>query len=486
MHFFSRLLALSPSPAAARPSSRVPRHVSMTSRVVTFFAAVLLVLICVEGASLPGSLYRTDNCTHDQALPLSKAVEDLLRPPSAVARWNASLYRPQKIASAWVSQFSHITNDQVRALLDPLHRFQECILAQIINGTLWFWGPLASLYDLNKRGFLPQRRYYALLEIHEIVALLPDMEMTLCTGDGPPQDAASARNASFTSVAFYPNCPFPDFRVPCADGSMCAFIHGCIPFSGLDSAVPPHHWNATTEKLISTAQQSHALWSMKNSQAVFRGDERGCDVLVGEDGTIGAATTGQFSEFCGRHLLHVLARECRPELFNVSIFCHERIDLLEQDLTFKYIVYASGNSQWAGRLKLLLFTGSATVKQLVTYGETFVLGLEPWVHYIPVDHRYHNLAEVVRWATENDEAVFRIVQNANTFAHAALRADGMRALTLSLFKQYARKLAYVPTVPEAGAVRFSEYVRGTMFMQGEILGSGVELSSHEGRNSISC
>ena len=83
---------------------------------------------------------------------------------------------------------------------------------------------------------------------------------------------------------------------------------------------------------------------------------------------------------------------------------------------YKYVANTHGNgNEWSNRFRSLLATGALVFKQESTLYEFWEAGLQPWVHYVPVNANMSDLPEKLRWAVENDERAQTIAQNGQSF-----------------------------------------------------------------------
>ena len=77
-----------------------------------------------------------------------------------------------------------------------------------------------------------------------------------------------------------------------------------------------------------------------------------------------------------------------PDLIDAA---HDYVPLLQQE-EYRYQIIAEGHCKLSDRLRLALFMGPLLLMQEGSCREfTAVLGLEPWVHYIPIDHAFKML-----------------------------------------------------------------------------------------------
>ena len=74
--------------------------------------------------------------------------------------------------------------------------------------------------------------------------------------------------------------------------------------------------------------------------------------------------------------------------------------------------------------------------------EWYSLDLKPWVHYIPVDHLFNSIPEVVAWAATHDEMVQQISANADAYAKTILKPASFRLHLDTLLLEYAKLIKF--------------------------------------------
>ena len=85
-----------------------------------------------------------------------------------------------------------------------------------------------------------------------------------------------------------------------------------------------------------------------------------------------------------------------------SVWCRLHRKFLS--LQYKYQINIDGTVA-AYRLPYLLMGDAAVIKQESEYYEHFYHQLEPYKHYIPMQHDLSDIVELVQWAIDNDETV---------------------------------------------------------------------------------
>lgn len=97
--------------------------------------------------------------------------------------------------------------------------------------------------------------------------------------------------------------------------------------------------------------------------------------------------------------------ELGPKVPHMSFF-----DFFE----FKYQLNIDGTVS-AYRLPYLLGGNSLVFKQESSFYEHFYRDLIPFVHFVPIKHDLSDLIEKIKWARQNDDLAFKIMQNARDF-----------------------------------------------------------------------
>ena len=85
-----------------------------------------------------------------------------------------------------------------------------------------------------------------------------------------------------------------------------------------------------------------------------------------------------------------------------TVWCRLHCKFLS--LQYKYQINIDGTVA-AYRLPYLLMGDAAVIKQESEYYEHFYHQLEPYKHYIPMQHDLSDIVELVQWAIDNDETV---------------------------------------------------------------------------------
>lgn len=208
-------------------------------------------------------------------------------------------------------------------------------------------------------------------------------------------------------------------------------------------------------------------WEKKKSVAVFRGGSRTCYPEDGDEAAISSSAVKYLLDqkmlSCGRDALKFAAKHCAAHLLDVEIDANNMP--LEEQERFKYIVYAEGHGGWANRLKTILGMQSAVIMQVNNGNyEWYSQDLQPWVHYIPVDHLFISLPAVIEWANRNDHLVKAISMNADRYFDRYLSASAMTLRLGMLLKDFASLFHYkIERLPESTSYKDFLNFRNTIY-----------------------
>lgn len=109
---------------------------------------------------------------------------------------------------------------------------------------------------------------------------------------------------------------------------------------------------------------------------------------------------------------------------------------IPEHMRHKYQILVDGNSCAYSRAYWELFSNSVIMKQQSSHIQWYYKALKPNVHYIPVASDFHDLIQVINWARANDEVVFKISQNAQSFANDNLTREDIFHYMYLAFKAY--------------------------------------------------
>eukprot|EP00039_Didymoeca_costata_P020553 m.341648 g.341648 ORF g.341648 m.341648 type:complete len:504 (+) comp20294_c0_seq1:118-1629(+) len=289
--------------------------------------------------------------------------------------------------------------------------------------------PIAG-YDPTKVSFMNPRRKHSIEAIRNATLAnlkagikMPDFELVACHGDGylPTDDTVSF------GLAWG------------GEGT------GTLPMSEQEWNWPGHAaWHADLLKTLKN-REGHP-WASRKEQVIFRGGirDRACFPIKEKGGDESGVENAEYAgESCGRERLLQTSR-CFPYILDAMPTDDKKnyMSMAEQE-NYKYVIYVEGNYGWANRLKTLLAMENVIIMQESKGGkEWYALDLIPWVHYIPVDHLFNNLPEVIAWAITNDEKVHKISQNADNYAKSILSMPAFAQHLETLVAEYAKLIRF--------------------------------------------
>eukprot|EP00966_Prymnesium_polylepis_P054208 1253244-Prymnesium_polylepis.1 len=129
------------------------------------------------------------------------------------------------------------------------------------------------------------------------------------------------------------------------------------------------------------------------------------------------------------------------------------LPLEEQARRFRFVVHAEGHGGWADRLKHLLVSGSAVIKQDAGVQEWFEPSLVPGVHYLAATSDLSNLSAVVESARRSGDGARAVALRAAEWAERVLAPSMIVEYAVALFQGYAHLMRYPPD-RDARGVRY--------------------------------
>ena len=73
-----------------------------------------------------------------------------------------------------------------------------------------------------------------------------------------------------------------------------------------------------------------------------------------------------------------------------------------EQLEYKYFINVDGDTAAWHRLSWQMLSGSVPLKVDSTKVEWFYNGMQPWVHYVPINKDYSDLLANIQWLKDND------------------------------------------------------------------------------------
>ncbi len=108
----------------------------------------------------------------------------------------------------------------------------------------------------------------------------------------------------------------------------------------------------------------------------------------------------------------------------------------EEHLRYKYLITLDGNTCTYPGLAWRLLSNSCVIKTMTNQIQWYYAGLEPWVHFIPVDKDLSNLLPNLQWAYEHDEEASQMAVRASEYARDNLSQEGIYLYLCHLLKEY--------------------------------------------------
>lgn len=121
-----------------------------------------------------------------------------------------------------------------------------------------------------------------------------------------------------------------------------------------------------------------------------------------------------------------------PQYFSESL-------KITEHLKYKYQILADGNSCAYARAYWQLFSNSVIFKHNSPNVQWYYRALKPFVHYIPVESNFNDLATKIQWAIDHDDQAEKIARSARTFALKNLQKSDIYLYLYRLLCAYAEK-----------------------------------------------
>ena len=355
----------------------------------------------------------TDNSTFSENNNIT--LENLLKLPKDVPEWIPPGDLNQKfleLAHDILRPFPNITLDMLDELQqDPTSDCQEPFRFKIDKRKIWVTA-LPNQIDQSKRSFSHLRKLHPLKNLQKIVNELQEttyMEGIICMGDSAPM------GPGFSLV----------WNIDWEPGQSSG-----IPTPLMEFGSPYDTWDIKLNETFHYREKYE--WSTRKEMAVFRGGGRTCYPEQGDE----LAKTVNYSVPCGRWGLKNIADKCGGA--NVEVDA-DYIPLADQE-QFKMIINAEGHFGWANRLGMLLAMENVVLRQFnAPFEEWYYAYLEPWVHYVPVDHLFNFLPSIVQWCVKNDHLLRKISKNADSYVKTFLPVKHQMQMFQVLVEEYAKR-----------------------------------------------
>jgi hypothetical protein len=165
----------------------------------------------------------------------------------------------------------------------------------------------------------------------------------------------------------------------------------------------------------------------KYNKAIFRGSPTGCGYTTETNMRLKIATIKSPDLDAGivsSNTNTINSKSIRFDpiyglgMLNTNIKPTNFVSMSEQS-NYKYIVYIDGNVH-AYRLLTNLIFGSVILRVLSPYTSWVDTILQPFKHYIPINHDLSNLLDIIQWCKSNDQQCKKIAHQGYTIAKQIL------------------------------------------------------------------
>jgi len=120
-------------------------------------------------------------------------------------------------------------------------------------------------------------------------------------------------------------------------------------------------------------------------------------------------------------------------------------------LVFKYLIDIDGNSCCYSRTYWILLSNSLMLKQVTDNRQWFYNGIQPYVHYVPIQENLSDLFEKIEWCKSNDLLARKIAENGTEFALKHLQYENNLHFLKELLKAYAAHMEFSPIIEKDDA-----------------------------------
>lgn len=189
-----------------------------------------------------------------------------------------------------------------------------------------------------------------------------------------------------------------------------------------DLILMPDWMNIKNTDLISRIKKANILypWQNKKSMLFWRG--------------------GSISSTGFREKLVALSKK-HPGLIDAKVVDKQAVKFVapEEHLAYKYLISVDGvRCTWV-RLVWHLQSNSLVFKHQSNQVQWFYKGIQPYVHYVPVEDE-NALLERISWAEKNPDKVKNIVEEGSRFVEENLALEDMYHYFAVLIQEYNRLL----------------------------------------------
>ena len=341
----------------------------------------------------------------------------------------------EEATAAW-RQWGYDEGAVEEAASDP-----DCLILQVLSGEVWVSNKTLKHWDagLEERPWREQRRLAFLALVIEVAPTLRDVEVAFCPVDCVLESAPNKNGTSpYAHLGTSTTMSGPRLGLVACRGSADIPVPAWYARSiDLDESLKG--WDGLVKMIVKQRERYSDL--ARDPRAVFRGKVRGKSCFDYDSEMIVPTDQRPLdSQPCGRRAL-MSRGAAYPDLVDAA---HDYVPLLQQE-EYRYQIIAEGHCGWSDRLRLALFMGPLLLMQESSCREFYGLGLEPWVHYIPIDHAFETLASVVMWARAHPDLVALIKRNMHAYAEHAVSAASVRAYATHVLRHLGAAARYEPS-----------------------------------------
>lgn len=371
---------------------------------------------------------------------LYKPPAPLGDPPSHIPMWTApsegvAAALAMKATAAWRA-WGYGEGAVETAASDP-----DCMILQVLDGEVWVANRTLDHWDseLDERPWREQRRLAFLELVLELAPTIQmDVEVAFCPVDCVLDSVANTNGTSpYAHHGTAVHLRGPRLGLVACRGSQDIPVPAWYARSiDLDESL--NGWDGLSTLIVK--QRERYPYLSRDPRAVFRGKVLGKSCFDYDlEKIVPTDQRPLDSQPCGRRAL-IAVGAAHPALVDAA---HDYVPLLAQE-EYRYQIIAEGHCGWSDRLRLALFMGPLLLIQETACREFYGLALEPWVHYVPVDHAFATLASVVQWARDHPDLVRRMIRNAHAYAEHAVSAAAVRAYAAHVLRHLGKAARYVP------------------------------------------
>lgn len=116
----------------------------------------------------------------------------------------------------------------------------------------------------------------------------------------------------------------------------------------------------------------------------------------------------------------------------------------EKYLQHKYLIDLDGHVASNPGYGWKLLSNSVVLKQNSRFTQWFYGPLQPWIHYIPIEHDFEDLFQILDWVKNHDEEARQIAENGRQFAKENMLAEHLYLYCYKVLIKYASLQKFTP------------------------------------------